>query len=179
MKSDFTLIGPFSQLVFLAHLADKGPLKDAEVVVIEDAAILIKGDKIFKTGAYNLLKKEAADLKATHTPLEGHFVVIPGFVDAHTHICFAGTRSNDYRMRNAGKTYLEISESGGGIWDTVKHTRNASQQELTALTVSRAERHLNEGVTTIEVKSGYGLTVEEELKMLRAIKQANQQSVAD
>ncbi len=82
-------------------------------------------------------------------------------------------------MRNAGKTYLEIADSGGGIWDTVSQTRKLSIEALAKSTAKNADRHLSEGVTTIEVKSGYGLSVEEELKMLRAIQLANQNSAAD
>ncbi|MEB2780706.1 imidazolonepropionase [Algoriphagus sp. C2-6-M1] len=111
--------------------------------------------------------------------LEGDYVALPGWVDCHTHICFGGSRVKDFAMRNAGKSYLEIAEAGGGIWDTVTQTRNLSQEELTARTVSNANRHLGEGVTTIEVKSGYGLTDAEELKMLRAIKNADFQAIAD
>ena len=98
--------------------------------------------------------------------LKGKHVCLPGLIDAHTHICFGGTRANDYAMRNAGKSYLEIAKSGGGIWDTVTQTRKATQEELIKSTIKRANRHLKNGVTTIEVKSGYGLSLEEELKIL-------------
>ncbi|AZA77293.1 imidazolonepropionase [Chryseobacterium sp. G0186] len=179
INTGFSLIGPFSQLITMASLPDKGAIRDEEITVLENAALLVKDDIIYCTGSYDTLKKEAKALNAVHVPLTGKYVCVPGFVDAHTHICFAGTRSNDYRMRNAGKTYLEISATGGGIWDTVNCTRKAEQEELVSLTVQRAERHLAEGVTTIEVKSGYGLSVEQELKMLRAIQQAGENTRAD
>ena len=121
----------------------------------------------------------AKELGAVITTLDGNDVCLPGLVDAHTHICFGGTRANDYAMRNAGKSYLEIAKSGGGIWDTVTQTRKATQAQLIDLIIQRANRHLNNGVTTIEVKSGYGLSVEEELKMLYAIKEANNRLSAD
>src|SRR5690606_18868554 len=106
-------------------------------------------------------------------------VLIPGFIDCHTHIAFSGSRASDYAMRVGGKTYLEIAHAGGGIWETVTQTRNASQEELKEKTLERAQRHLRAGVTTMEVKSGYGLSLESELRILRAIKEANAQSQAD
>lgn len=82
-------------------------------------------------------------------------------------------------MRNAGKTYLEIAKAGGGIWDTVAHTRNETKENLAKEIIKRAKRQLAKGITTIEVKSGYGLSVQEELKMLRAIQSANLECQAD
>lgn len=178
-NTEFSFVGPFSQLITMAGLPDKGAIHDEEVSVLENAALLIKGKHIYRTGNYDILKTEAEKLNAFHVPLTGELVCVPGFVDAHTHLCFAGTRSKDYQMRNAGKTYQEISASGGGIWDTVNHTRKVSLEELVSLTVQRAERHIKEGVTTIEVKSGYGLSVADELKLLRAIRQAGKNTHAD
>jgi imidazolonepropionase len=82
-------------------------------------------------------------------------------------------------MRNAGSSYLEIAEAGGGIWSTVQHTRACSQEELKELTLKRVDALLRQGITTVEVKSGYGLKVEEELKTLRAIKEANKSTYVD
>jgi len=179
MDTAYKFIGPFTQLITLAGLPLKGAIADEQIAPLAQAGILLKGNKIFKTGNYESLEKEAALLGAITITLEGEYVCIPAFTDAHTHICFAGSRAQDYAMRNSGKTYLEISEAGGGIWDTVQHTRQASLEELTASTIRRASRHLSEGVTTIEVKSGYGLSVKDELKMLRAIKAANQETPAE
>jgi len=179
MDTAYKLIGPFTQLITLAGLPLKGAIADEQISPLAQAGILLKGNKIFKTGNYESLEKEAALLGAITVTLEGEYVCIPAFTDAHTHICFAGSRAQDYAMRNSGKTYLEISEAGGGIWDTVQHTRKASLEELTTSTIHRANRHLSEGVTTIEVKSGYGLSVKDELKMLRAIKAANQETPAE
>ena len=103
---------------------------------------------------------------------------MPAFIDAHTHICFGGNRANDFAMRNAGKTYLEIAEAGGGIWSSVQHTRQASEEELLKTLLERIESLVALGITTIEIKSGYGLNEREEIKMLRTIKKAQEKTAA-
>ncbi|UZD24079.1 imidazolonepropionase [Algoriphagus halophytocola] len=173
------LIGPISQLLTLDKLPLKGALKDEQLEILENAGILIEDEKILEVGTFSDLMKKANSLNAEIIELKGDFVALPGWIDCHTHICFGGTRAQDFAMRNAGKSYLEIAEAGGGIWDTVTQTRKLTQSELADRTISNANRHLSEGVTTIEVKSGYGLNVAEELKMLRAIKQACQETKAD
>ncbi len=172
-----TLIGPFKQIIPMTGLALKGAIADHELQVIADGGILIEDNLILATGNFEDLKSKysAADIQL----LKGKHVCLPGFVDAHTHICFGGSRAKDYAMRNAGKTYLEIGKAGGGIWDTVTETRKASIEELIKNTIKRANRHLKNGTTTLEVKSGYGLTVVEELKMLRAIKEANEKALPE
>ena len=174
-----TLIGPISQLLTLDKLSLKGALKDEQLEVIEKAGILVEDEKILEIGVFSELLNQANSLGAEIIEVKSEFVALPGWIDCHTHICFGGSRARDFAMRNAGKSYLEIAEAGGGIWDTVTQTRNLSQDDLAERTISNANRHLSDGVTTIEVKSGYGLSVEEELKMLRAIKQANQEAKAD
>lgn len=171
------LIGPISQLLTLDNLPIKGALKDEQLDILENAGILIEGENIVEVGKYTVLLENSKNVELLE--LDGDFVALPGWIDCHTHICFGGSRAQDFAMRNAGKSYLEIAEAGGGIWDTVTQTRKLTQSQLAQRTVSNANRHLNEGVTTIEVKSGYGLNVAEELKMLRAIKQAGQESKAD
>jgi imidazolonepropionase len=94
----------------------------------------------------------------------------PGFVDCHTHVVFAGDRSEEFEARCQGRTYLEIAQAGGGIARTVKATRDAGADELVRLALPRLERLLRQGVTAAEVKSGYGLTVESELKMLEVVR---------
>ena len=175
----FLLIGPFRQLLPMVHLIERGPLPDEALQPIGKGGLLLCGEQLYRVGAFADLRKEAAALQATIIELTGDFVALPGFIDVHTHLCFAGTRARDYALRNAGKTYLQIAEAGGGIWDSVQQTRRASQEELIHLTVQRANRHLQNGVTTIEVKSGYGLSVTEEIKQLRAIQAADNQTQAD
>ncbi len=102
-------------------------------------------------------------------------VVMPAFVDCHTHACWAGDRFDEFEKRLAGASYLEILESGGGIMSTVRAVRNASEDELVDLLFKRLTRMTALGTATVEVKSGYGLNTETELKMLRAITRAAEQ----
>ena len=177
--NNIKLIGPFKQIIPMTGLSLKGPITDDQLTIWEDAGILIENGYIHSIGKYSDVLPKAEELKAEIIKLEGNHTCLPGFIDAHTHICFGGSRANDYAMRNAGKTYLEIAKAGGGIWDTVTQTRRATQEELVKSTMKIANRHLKNGVTTLEVKSGYGLSIDEELKMLRAIKDANASISAD
>ena len=179
MNSPFLLIGPFRQLLSLVELPDRGPISDGALGPVLEGGLLLRGERIYRVGPFSELVAEARALSASVVELTEDFVTLPGWVDAHTHLCFAGSRARDYALRNAGKTYLEIAQAGGGIWESVQQTRQATQQELTQLTIQRANHHLRNGVTTIEVKSGYGLSVAEELKQLRAIKAADQQVAPD
>jgi len=170
------LIGPFKQVVTLANLPLRGKLSDEQLEIIVDGGILINNDKIQQVGNFETLQSEHKNIEIE--TIEGEQIVLPAFIDSHTHICFGGNRANDFAMRNAGKTYLEIAESGGGIWSSVQHTRNASEEELLKTLLERIDFLISLGITTIEVKSGYGLDVENELKMLRIIKKAQEQTKA-
>ncbi|WBV54643.1 imidazolonepropionase [Chryseobacterium gambrini] len=170
------LIGPFKQVVTLANLPLRGKLSDEQLEIIPDGGILIDNNKIKKVGNFEIVKSENQNIEIE--TVEGEQIVLPAFVDSHTHICFGGNRANDFAMRNAGKTYLEIAESGGGIWSSVQHTRNASEEELLKTLLERIDFLISLGITTIEVKSGYGLDAENELKMLRIIKKAQEQTKA-
>ena len=170
------LIGPFKQVVTLANLPLRGKLSDEQLEIIVDGGILINENKIQKIGNFETLKSENQNIEIEY--VEDEQIVLPAFVDSHTHICFGGNRANDFAMRNAGKTYLEIAESGGGIWSSVQHTRSASEEELLTTLLERIDFLISLGITTIEVKSGYGLDVENELKMLRMIKKAQEQTKA-
>ncbi|WP_226063143.1 imidazolonepropionase [Kaistella polysaccharea] len=164
------LIGPFTQIVTLANLPLRGKLSDDKLEIINDGGILIKDGKIENTGSFYDLKEQFPTIEIE--TIEGEQICLPAFTDSHTHICFSGNRANDFAMRNAGKTYLEIAESGGGIWSSVQHTRTASEEELLKTTLERINFLISQGITTIEIKSGYGLDVESELKMLRVVKKA-------
>ncbi|WP_394748491.1 imidazolonepropionase [Spongiimicrobium salis] len=171
--NNYQLVGPFKQLLPMTGLPAKGALQDTDLELIENGGIIVHDGFIVAIGKYTNIVHQAKALNATKIVLDEDFVGLPGLIDAHTHICFAGSRAKDYALRNAGKTYLEIAQSGGGIWDTVTQTRNADQTALESAIADRAMRHLKNGITTIEVKSGYGLSVAEELKLLKAIKNAN------
>jgi imidazolonepropionase len=164
------LIGPFRQLLTMDHLTGAGPLPDSQLEIIENAGILVKDGVIEATGPFRELKTLTQDIEQ----VDGAFTAMPGLVDAHTHICWAGTRAGDYAMRLAGSTYADIAGQGGGIWSTVSATRTAQRDELIRLTVQRADKLLAQGTTTLEVKSGYGLSLEGELKMLETIDHARQ-----
>jgi imidazolonepropionase len=170
------LIGPFTQILPLTWLPLKGALRDEQLHIIQNGGVLVADGLILTVGGFDELRK--ANPSAQIEEIKGEQVLLPGFIDCHTHICFAGNRAKDYAMRIAGKTYLEIAKAGGGIWDTVTQTRAADEATLVESLMLRANRHLGEGVTTIEVKSGYGLSLEEELKQLRAIKAASVQTKA-
>ncbi|BCS89814.1 imidazolonepropionase [Pseudodesulfovibrio sediminis] len=105
--------------------------------------------------------------------------VVPGFVDAHSHLVFGGNRADEFAMRTAGATYEEIAAQGGGIARTVKATREASKDELKALARERLDRAMRQGTTTMEVKSGYGLDAATELKMLRVVAELNEEHPVD
>ena len=164
------LIGPFKQIVTLANLPLRGKLLDDQLEIINDGGLLIRDGKIETVDSFQILKDQFPDIKIEN--IEGEQICLPAFTDSHTHICFGGNRANDFAMRNAGKTYLEIAETGGGIWSSVQHTRSASEDELLKTTLERINFLISQGITTIEIKSGYGLDVESELKMLRVIKKA-------
>lgn len=178
------LIGPFSQIITLAGIPLKGAVKDEQLQVIANGGILIEnlpagqaGDVIKKIGDFNSLKNEFQN--AEIELIEGNNVLLPGFVDSHTHICFGGNRSKDFAMRLNGKTYLEIAESGGGIWSTVTNTRKETKENLVKSTLEKANISLRNGITTTEIKSGYGLSIEDEIKMLEAINEVQSKSKAD
>jgi len=169
------LIGPFTQLLTMDGLMVKGPLSDGQLEVIRDAGILVEGDIVLAVGAFRELRSLTPELEQ----VEGEYTVLPGLVDGHTHICWAGSRAADYGMRLSGYSYLDIATRGGGIWSTVTHTRQATADTLAALTSRRANLQLGRGITTIEVKSGYGLDVAHELKMLTAIREGAGSTRAD
>ncbi|MBC2838666.1 imidazolonepropionase [Robiginitalea sp. SC105] len=166
------LIGPITQLLPMSGLPAKGALPDSALPVLENTGILMEGERIREIGPFDKLERDARRSGTAVTHLSGEHVGLPGFIDAHTHSCFAGSRARDYALRNSGRTYLEIAESGGGIWDSVTQTRKASREELGSLLEMRCRQFAADGITTLEVKSGYGLSIAEELKMLRAIADA-------
>jgi imidazolonepropionase len=176
MMSETLAVLGCSQLVTLKG-ATAGPRTGEalrELSIIEDGAMLVQGGRVLRTGKRSeiepLIQSDCEIVDA------GGRVVLPGFVDAHAHPVFAGTRADEYEQRAAGATYQEISERGGGISSTVRHTRAATLDELIAAALRYSQWFLRGGTTTVEAKSGYGLSVEDELKILRAIRRLNESS---
>jgi imidazolonepropionase len=143
----------------------------SELGIIRDGGMLIRDGKIDIVGASDEIEKKADEAIDV-----GGRVVLPGFVDAHTHLVFAGNRLGDFERRARGETYEQIAKAGGGIWSTVEKTRAASDVDLLAQAKKHAEWFLKCGTTTVEAKSGYGLTLEDELKILRVIGRLNEET---
>jgi imidazolonepropionase len=134
-----------------------------ELGIIPDGAMLVRDGRIAAVG-------KRGQIRAEQVVDAGGRVVLPGFVDAHTHPVFAGNRADEYEMRAQGATYAEIAARGGGIRSTVRRTREASEEELVAAAQRYWNWFLRGGTTTVEAKTGYGLSLEAELKMLRVIR---------
>jgi len=148
-----------------------------ELSIIEDGAVLTRDEQIVAVGKQNEVRNLASPLAEQIDA--GGCVVMPGFVDAHTHPVYAGTREDEYEMRAEGYTYQQIAERGGGILSTVRKTRAASEDELFELAIPRLRLMLEHGTTTAEAKSGYGLSVEDELKILRVIRRLDESQEID
>jgi imidazolonepropionase len=162
------LVTNCSQLVTLAGPDRPRVGKELrEVGVIADGAMLVRDGRIAAVGLRAEIEASAAGAEIVDA---GGRLVTPGFVDAHTHLVFAGNRADEFEMRCAGATYQEIAAQGGGIRSTVRKTRAATEEALNAVAVRHARWFLESGTTTVEAKSGYGLTVEDELKILRVIR---------
>src|SRR6266480_704510 len=162
-----------SQLVTLS--GPQRPRVGAELCnlsIIPDGGMLVRAGAIVATGPSDVIEKQmSTDMEVVDA---SGCVVLPGFVDAHAHPVFGGNRVDEFEMRARGTTYEEIAASGGGIRSTVRKTRAASEAQLLVLAQTRASWFLRCGTTTMEAKSGYGLSLDEELKILRVIRQLNE-----
>jgi imidazolonepropionase len=163
-----------SQLVTLAGPQQPRVGSDmSDLAIIHDGGMLITDGKIDIVGSSDRIERNASSAEIIDA---GGRVVLPGFVDAHTHLVFAGNRLDDFERRARGETYEQIAKAGGGIWSTVEKTRAASGDQLFAQAQKRTEWFLRCGTTTVEAKSGYGLTVEDELKILRVMSRLNEET---
>jgi imidazolonepropionase len=163
----------------LLTLASEGPKRGAamgELGIVEDGAVAVKDGLIALVGL-------TAEVRGQVTVAEeidaAGKVVMPGFVDPHTHLVFAGHRADEFELRIKGATYMEIMAAGGGIMNTVRATRAASLDELVAQSRERLDKMLAYGTTTAEAKTGYGLDTENELKMLEAIRRLDAEHPVD
>ena len=147
-----------------------------ELSIIEDGAMLVSGGRVERVGARAEVEPHAG--ASCEMFDSGGRVVMPGFVDAHAHPVFAGTRADEFERRAAGATYQEIAAAGGGIRSTVRRTRAATEDELVASARRRGRWFLRGGTTAVEAKSGYGLSTGDELKMLRVVRRLNAEDAA-
>ena len=156
----------WDRLLTDCRIATMNPAPGNPLGIIENGAIGIQDGRIVRVGT----RTEMAGNRASEVlPLSGAWVT-PGLIDCHTHLIFGGNRADEHAMRRAGATYEQIAKAGGGIASTVARTREASEAELLASAAMRLEALMKGGVTTIEIKSGYGLDVKNELRMLRCAK---------
>jgi imidazolonepropionase len=141
-----------------------------ELGLIEDGAVAIHQGDVVETGESNALRQQ---FEAERTIDASGRLVMPGFVDPHTHLVWAGDRAEEFELRQEGATYLEILAKGGGILSTVRRSRAASIEDLVRQSLDRAQRMLAHGTTTAEAKSGYGLEWESEKRLMQAILQVD------
>jgi imidazolonepropionase len=183
MKKITLLIKNARQLLTLAS-DKKGPRRGKEMEdlgLIEDGAVAVSGKKVVAVGkTKDILSQVKSEFgfcgidKKTKIIKAEDRVVLPGFVDCHTHPVFGATREEEFELRIKGKGYEEIAQAGGGIRSSVRSLRNLSKKELIKLALPRLDRFLSYGTTTIEAKSGYGLSLKDEIKILEVIKKLSQ-----
>jgi imidazolonepropionase len=146
-----------------------------ELGIVADAGVLCREGKITWVGPMREWK-EALTEEVPELDAAG-MVVLPGFVDSHTHAMFAGSREHEFALRAAGATYRQITEQGGGILETVRQVRAATKKDLKRSTIRRLNEMMKSGTTTVEIKSGYGLEMDAEVKMLEAIDELREEEV--
>lgn len=159
------IIKNITQLITCTAQAPKRGAAMQDVGVIENGAVAVRNGKIVAVGKTAAFSHITAD----HVIDAAGKAVVPGFVDAHTHTIFGGDRAHEFEMRIQGATYMEIMAAGGGIVSTMRHTRDASVDELAAWAQKQLDEMLALGSTTVEIKTGYGLDVATELKMLQVM----------
>jgi imidazolonepropionase len=167
------LIEHLDQLYTVAGAAPRTGRAQADLTPVTDAAVACAGPTVLATGTTMDVRAAVTIGPATRIVDGRGRSLVPGFVDAHTHVVFAGDRREELRRRLAGATYAEVAAAGGGILSTVRATRQASEDDLAAVTSERLAEMLAAGTTTCEAKSGYGLDTATEMRMLRVIRFLN------
>ncbi|MFD1414344.1 imidazolonepropionase [Oceanobacillus jeddahense] len=171
-----------NQVITMAGHSDKPAKKEAmsDITILEHGSIWVEDGKIVEVGTDAEMREKYREQLDSATEIDATGkIVTPGLIDPHTHLVHAGTRENEYAMRLKGKTYMEIMESGGGIHATTRATQAASYETLYEASKKRLDKFLLHGVTTVEAKSGYGLTLEHELKQLEVAEQLRQNHPMD
>ena len=159
----------------MVNLPERGAISDNSLEIINDGGVVIEDGKIIGVGDFLSLSKNNFDVREITYPC----VLLPGFIDSHTHVCHYGNRSDEYAKRNSGISYQQILEEGGGIHNTMNSTSNSTDEQLTDDTLNRLKRHFQEGVLTCEVKSGYAPNLEDEVRMLRIINEIDSSNDID
>jgi imidazolonepropionase len=178
-KKTTLLIEHIGQLVTMRGPVPRRGRDMADVGLITDGAVAVSGDEITAVGTTEEVSREV-DPAEHCTVISGeNTVVTPGLIDPHTHPVFARTREVEFEMRLAGKSYMEIARAGGGIRSSVRHLRETGEDELYARSQKTVRTLMAHGVTSIEAKSGYGLSTESEIKMLEVIRRLNEQEPMD
>ena len=167
------LIEHLEQLYAVAGPAPRAGGRQGDDRFVADGAIACEGERILAVGTTAAVRAAVTVSPATEVMDGRGNSLVPGFVDGHTHVVFAGDRRDELRRRLGGATYAEIAADGGGILSTVRATREASEDDLAAATRGRLAEMLAAGTTTAEAKSGYGLDTGTELRMLRVIATLN------
>ncbi len=171
MQADLLIINAKELLTLKGSRSPRKGDEMNDLAIVNQGAIAIKDGLIAAVGTTEeILRDWEGDVFDAQNQ-----IVMPGFVDPHTHPVFVNTRENEFEMRIQGKSYVEISLSGGGIRSSIAAVREASEDELYELSLKRIKRMISCGTTTLEAKSGYGLSTESELKMLRVIKRLQQE----
>ncbi|MET3321247.1 UNVERIFIED_ORG: imidazolonepropionase [Peribacillus simplex] len=152
----------------------------SDIGIIENGSVIIEGGTITFVGSDVEAEQYISTIEGKVSTIDASGKVLtPGLIDPHTHLVFAGSREKELEMRLNGAKYIDILKAGGGILQTTTSTREASEEQLIEESLKRLNRFLQYGVTTVESKSGYGLTLEDELKQLRATKRLNEQHPID
>ena len=159
----------------MVNLPERGAISDNSLEIINDGGVVIEDGKIIGVGDFLSLSKNNFDVREITYPC----VLLPGFIDSHTHVCHYGNRSDEYAKRNSGISYQQILEEGGGIHNTMNSTSNSTDEQLTDDTLNRLKRHFQEGVLTCEVKSGYAPNLDDEVRMLRIINEIDSSNDID
>lgn len=165
------LLKNITTLLSLAPVAEKKGrgITESDLGISHKQSILIEKDKIAWVGPTNKLPKVVIGKKSLKEIDMKGMTVLPGFVECHTHLIFSGDRSAEFEMRNQGVSYQEIAARGGGILSTMRNTRTSSLKELISSGQKRVNTFIKQGVTTVEIKSGYALNLTDELKTLQAV----------